>query len=217
MITQETSVRKRDGRVVAFDAARISRAVANAFRAERELSKGAELYPELRDEIERTTAAVMARLPGADESVDVERIQDLVEEQLMRDGNYRVARRYIVYREEHKKARMFRGEPADGDRPAIKVRHDDGSESVFEAWRTRRRIEAACRDLEPWTRDASWTTLWARSTTASRRSRYSGRPYWPPAPTSRPTPHTADAAARLLLGVIYREAWGRGARRRGLR
>ncbi|MGB3683609.1 MAG: ribonucleoside-diphosphate reductase subunit alpha, partial [Rubrobacteraceae bacterium] len=207
MITQETSVRKRDGRVVSFDAARIYRAIANAFRAEQGLSKGSELHPELREEVERTTSAVMARIIETEESVDVEQIQDLVEEQLMRDGNYRVARRYIVYREEHKKARMFRGEPVDGDRPAIKVRHDDGSETVFEAWRIRRRIEDACRGLavDPGRiLDEALGSLYdgitpqqvQRATILAARSHIEADPAY------------GTAAARLLLGVIYREAWG---------
>ncbi len=208
MITQETSVRKRDGRIVSFDAARISRAVANAFRAEQGLHKGAGLHAELREEVERTTAAVMARIVESDEPVDVEQIQDLVEEQLMRDGNYRVARRYIVYREEHKKARMFRGEPVDDDRPAIKVRHEDGSESVFEAWRIRRRIEVACRNLENvdpgLVLDDALGSLYdgitpqqiQRATILAARSHIEKDPAY------------GDAAARLLLGVIYREAWG---------
>ena len=207
MITQETSVRKRDGRVVAFDAARISKAVANAFRAEQGLSKGAELSPKVREEVERTTTAVIARAFEDDELVDVERIQDLVEEQLMRDGNYRVARRYIVYREEHKKARMFRGEPADGDRPTIKVHHEDGGESVFEAWRIRRRIEAACRGLEDidpgLILDNALGSLYdgitpqqiQRATILAARSHIEADPAY------------GTAAARLLLGVIYREAW----------
>ena len=208
VITQETSVRKRDGRVVAFDAARISRAVANAFGAERGLSKGVELRPELREEVGRVTTEVMGRIVQADEPVDVEQIQDLVEEQLMRDGNYRVARRYIVYREEHKKARMFRGEAADDDRSTIKVRHDDGSESVFEAWRIRRKIEAACRNLENVDPgrilDDALGSLYdgitprqvQRATILAARSHIESDPAY------------GDAAARLLLGVIYREAWG---------
>ena len=209
VITQETSVRKRDGRVVAFDPARISRAVLPTLSGRsRGIPKGSKLHPELREEVERTTAAVTARMVETDESVDVERIQDLVEEQLMRDGNYRVARRYIVYREEHKKARMFRGEPADGDRPAIKVRHDDGSESVFEAWRVRRKIEAACRDLENVDPgrilDDALGSLYdgitpqqvQRATILAARSHIEADPAY------------GDAAARLLLGVIYREAWG---------
>ncbi|CAN5692381.1 ribonucleoside-diphosphate reductase subunit alpha [soil metagenome] len=207
MITQETQVRKRDGRVVAFDPSRISRAIANAFGAEQGLSKSAELHPELREEVERTTTAVMARVTETDESVDVEQIQDLVEEQLMRDGNYRVARRYIVYREEHKKARMFRGEFVDGDRPAIKVRHDNGNESFFEAWRIRRKIEAACRGLENVDPgrilDDALGSLYdgitpqqiQRATILAARSHIENDPAY------------GDAAARLLLGVIYREAW----------
>ncbi|CAN5736295.1 ribonucleoside-diphosphate reductase subunit alpha [soil metagenome] len=207
MITQGTSVRKRDGRVTEFDTARISRAVANAFRAEQGFSKGAELRPDLLEEVERTTTAVVDRLSNNDGSVDVEVIQDLVEEQLMRDGNYRVARRYIVYREEHKKARMFRGESSRGDRPAIKVRHDDGSDSTFEAWRIRRRIEAACQDLENVDPgrilDEALGSLYdgitsqqiQRATILAARSHIETDPAY------------GAAAARLLLGVIYREAW----------
>ncbi len=206
MIVRETLVRKRDGRVVAFDAARISRAVANAFRAERGLPARAELDPDLRDEIGRTTAAVISRLPEAE--VEVERIQDLVEEQLMRDGNYRVARRYIVYREEHNKARLFRGEPgAEDTRLAIKVRHADGSEGVFEGWRVRRRVEDACRglDVDPGRiLDEAFGSLYdgitpqqiQRAAILAARSHIELDPAY------------GAAAARLLLGAIYRETWG---------
>ena len=207
MIKQGTLVRKRDGRITEFDAARISRAVANAFRAEQGLSKGAGLRSELQEEVDRTTTAIMDRLSNNDGSVDVETIQDLVEEQLMRDGNYRVARRYIVYREEHKKARMFRGEPVDDGRPSLKVRHDDGSESAFESWRIRRRIEAACQGVE--------NVDPGRILDDALGSLYDGIT---PQQVQRATilaarthieadPNYGTAAARLLLGVIYHEAW----------
>src|SRR5690606_32241469 len=44
------------------------------------------------------------------EQLEVERIQDIVEQTLMKHGHYSVARRYIVYREDRKKARALRGE-----------------------------------------------------------------------------------------------------------
>ncbi len=206
MITQETLVRKRDGRVVAFEAGRISRAVANAFRAEQGLSRRVQLGPELVEEVERITHAVLTRLPEAEGGIEVETIQDLVEEQLMRDGNYRVARRYIVYREEHKKARMLRGEAGD-ERPAIKVRYPDGEEGVFEAWRVRRRIEAACRGLEECDPrrilDDTLGSLYdgitpqqiERAMVLAARSHIESDPVY------------GTAAARLLLGSIYREVW----------
>jgi ribonucleoside-diphosphate reductase alpha chain len=203
-------VRKRDGRSVAFDAGRISRAVEGAFRAERGLSRGAALDPELRGEVERTAAAVVSRLPAGGGEVEVEAIQDLVEEQLMRDGNYRVARRYIVYREEHNKARIFRGEGgAEDDRRAIKVRNADGSEGPFEAWRVRRRIEGACRGLRDEVDprrvlDEILGSLYdgitprqiQRAAVLAARSHIELDPAY------------GTVAARLLLGIVYREAWG---------
>jgi len=202
-------VRKRDGRTVDFDVGRISRAVEGAFRAERGLPKGAALDPDLRGEVERTTLAVVSRLPEGGAEVEVEAIQDLVEEQLMRDGNYRVARRYIVYREEHNKARMFRGEPGGEDgRPAVKIRNADGGEGVFEAWRVRRRIEEACRGLQNVdprrVLDEALGSLYdgitpqqiQRATVLAARSHIELDPAY------------GTVAARLLLGVVYREAWG---------
>lgn len=206
MITRETQVKKRDGRIVAFDAGRISRAIANAFRAERGLSKEAKLDAELREEVERTTAAVISRLPDED-AVEVETIQDLVEEQLMRDGNYRVARRYIVYREEHNKARMFRGEPG-GEQPSIRVRNEDGSEGVVEAWRVKRRIEDACRGLDnvdpQRILDETLGSLYSGITPQQlqRAMVLAARSFIEVEPAYN------TAATRLLLGIIYREAWG---------
>ncbi len=206
MITRETQVKKRDGRIVAFDAGRISRAIANAFRAERGLSREAKLDAELREEVERTTAAVISRLPDED-AVEVETIQDLVEEQLMRDGNYRVARRYIVYREEHNKARMFRGEPG-GEQPSIRVRNEDGSEGVVEAWRVKRRIEDACRGLDnvdpQRILDETLGSLYSGITPQQlqRAMVLAARSFIEVEPAYN------TAATRLLLGIIYREAWG---------
>ncbi len=208
MIAGELLVRKRDGRVVVFDPARISNAVANAFRAERGFPKGMELDPALRDEVEETTLAVVGRLPESGDGVEVEMIQDLVEEQLMRDGHYRVARRYIVYREEHKKARMFRGEPGGEAGPFIKVRHADGSEGIFEAWRVRRRVERACSGMENVdprrVLDDVLGSLYDSITPAQIQQAMilAARSH------IEIEPNYGKVAVRLLLGVIYREAWG---------
>lgn len=207
MISADTQVHKRDGRVVAFDSSLISRAIVNAFRAERGIPGGQNLPAGLSDEIERTTLAVVAQIPEGD--VEVEAIQDLVEEQLMRDGHYRVARRYIVYREEHKKARMFRGESdLHSGASGITVKHHDGGESPFEAWRVRRKIETACRGLENANPgrilDDTLGSLYdgispkqiESATILSARSFIEVEPEY------------NRAATRLLLGVVYREAWG---------
>ena len=91
------SIRKRDGRLEAFDAEKITRAILGA------LVETGEGGPDLAGKVCReVVAALDAR--GADEP-SVEHVQDLVEETLIRMRLERVARAYIVYREQHAEAR----------------------------------------------------------------------------------------------------------------
>ena len=80
------AVRKRDGRIVDFDRARIERAIEAAFRAELGLSNEHSLPPKIETDVSELTDAVIAEIEGElhepDDSVDVERIQDKVEIQL---------------------------------------------------------------------------------------------------------------------------------------
>ena len=95
-------IRKRDGTEVPFDPRKIHRAV---FRAALEV---------LQDEAKSAAVADRA-LPGVlakaialtnERPVAVEDVQDIVERVLMEIGEAAIARAYIVYREEHKKARL---------------------------------------------------------------------------------------------------------------
>lgn len=109
-------VRKRDGRVVPFDEARIVIAIEAAFRAEAGLSVAQPLPAESRAEVIRladeVTRAVLARAVKG-EALSIEAIQDLVEVRLMQADHHGVARRSILYREERRRARLARdlGEP----------------------------------------------------------------------------------------------------------
>ena len=105
------NIRKRDGRVVPFEAALILRAMTNAFRAELNLADEQPLDTAIQSEVERMSSQVseeLAPLASTDDGAGVEQIQDLVEMELMRSGHYRVARRYIVYRNDQSKVRAIR-------------------------------------------------------------------------------------------------------------
>ena len=107
----EWNVRKRDGRMVPFDGSLIARAISNAFRAELNLAETQPLEDATLEEIARMTEEIlaeMAPLATASDGIEVEKVQDLVEMELMRRGHYRIARRYIVYRSEHAKVRALR-------------------------------------------------------------------------------------------------------------
>ena len=78
----EWVIRKRDGRVAAFDSGLIGRAIANAFRAELNLANQQPLDAETDEEIRSITDDVADEIgveAGTESGTDVERVQDLVD------------------------------------------------------------------------------------------------------------------------------------------
>jgi ribonucleoside-diphosphate reductase alpha chain len=133
------TVRKRDGSVAPFDAARIQTAIAKAFRAEFGLAAEADLPGELAAKIGELAGTVVGWCAGRS-ALQVERVQDEVERVLMTAGEHRVARRYVLYREQRAAQRRCR---------AIHFRRADGVDAPLDSAALRSRIERACRDLPP--------------------------------------------------------------------
>ena len=92
---------KRDGMIVAFDAAKIAAAIRRAGQATGEFSA---------EEAQRLAALVVKVLAyrHAGAVPEIENIQDVVEQTLIAADHFRTARAYIVYREQHKKLREDR-------------------------------------------------------------------------------------------------------------
>jgi len=92
------SIRKRDGQTVqSFEEAKLRRAVQRAWE---------EVNPNVDAKIvNKVINTVLDALP--DEVLDVERVQDAVETALMRQGQFEVAKAYILYR--HKRAETRQG------------------------------------------------------------------------------------------------------------
>ena len=104
-------VRKRDGREIEFDRARIERALERAFRAELGFTEDQPLADTLANDV-RLIADQVAEVvyaPDRQAPISVEQIQDMVEIGLMKREHYHVARRYILYRTEHARIRAIRG------------------------------------------------------------------------------------------------------------
>ncbi|MEV5297862.1 ribonucleoside-diphosphate reductase subunit alpha [Amycolatopsis methanolica] len=112
---------RRDGEASPFDASRISVALTKAFLAAE--GDGAAASSRIHHVVAELTAQVEASLRrhATGDAVHLEQIQDLVELALMRGGHHKVARAYVLYREEHAKARETTPPPA-----AIRVTHPDG-------------------------------------------------------------------------------------------
>jgi ribonucleoside-diphosphate reductase alpha chain len=150
---REFSVRKRDGRSESFNEERIRLAVESAFKADRDIPSDYPLAPEDQAAVVSVTGAVVKRLFSRavrGEELQIERIQDAVEEALMVQGHVLIARRYIIYREDRRKARALRGDrDLTGHVQAeLHVTLSDGSREVLEPQKIRRTLIRACRGFE---------------------------------------------------------------------
>lgn len=99
------TVVKRNGMLVPFRRDRILSAIEKAFRATKEIPITSPLPQDIYSAVQEVTDAVLTEVREQAKSgagVSVEGIQDLVEVKLMDAGHYEVARRYIIYRDEHK-------------------------------------------------------------------------------------------------------------------
>ncbi|MFA6240544.1 MAG: ribonucleoside-diphosphate reductase subunit alpha [Candidatus Hydrogenedentales bacterium] len=155
MIEPQTAqtIIKRDGRTVEFDGERIFRAIEKAFKAENGVAKDEPLEINISQKARTVAEDVIAEaLQNArtGQRIEVERIQDAVERHLMQSGEYAVARRYIVYREDRKKARALRGETDLQGEPLaqVLVQMPDGSREILTGSRIRRTLSDACRGVE---------------------------------------------------------------------
>ena len=93
-----TSIRKRDGRVVPFDEAKIASAIEKAFNATYRPNSG--------DTASALTKEVISILEvEGSEIPDVEHIQDIVEKVLMDNGFVTTAKAYILYRDQRSRRR----------------------------------------------------------------------------------------------------------------
>jgi ribonucleoside-triphosphate reductase len=105
-LTPWTAITRRDGAAIPFDPDRIRHAIARAGRASGEFDD--PVADQITDAVVDT---LVARFP--DRAPHVEDIQDEVEWALMRAGQYRAARSYIVYRAQHARMRHDRHAAVD--------------------------------------------------------------------------------------------------------
>jgi ribonucleoside-diphosphate reductase alpha chain len=140
---------RRNGKVTAFDKSKIKIAVTKAFLAVEGGNAAAsrrirESVDHLTDQI---TSALTRNLPDGG-IFHIEDIQDQVELALMRGDHYKVARAYVLYREEHAKARAAEAakiSPAR-EQSALKVTAADGTSRPLDVERLRQVVMEACRN-----------------------------------------------------------------------
>lgn len=97
-----TSIRKRDGRVVPFDSAKIDQAITRAFAA-----SGSQKGEDTARELTRLVIESLQKNENISATPDVEEVQDAVERILIEKGFVRTAKCYILYRAERSRVRQM--------------------------------------------------------------------------------------------------------------
>lgn len=139
-----TSIKKRNGQVVDFEPERIVVAIQKASDSvDGEIAGG--VIPTIVDEVISHLETVIG-----DSVPEVETIQDLVEQELMRADYFKTARSYILYREEHKALREQEAERSAEklEHNALKVTLPDGSIDHFSYTRLIKNLVDAAEGLE---------------------------------------------------------------------
>lgn len=199
---------RRNGTVTPFDAGKITVALTKAFLAVE--GAGAAGSPRVHDVVQDLTDQVVANLTrrvGEARTFHIEDVQDQVELALMRGEHHKVARAYVLYREERARRRAAaKAADARPAVPALRVKAEDGSLAPLDEIRFATIVEEACAGLD----DVAAAPVIGEA----RRNLYDGitldelslAPILAARTLVEQEPNYAFVSARLLLDRLRREA-----------
>ena len=139
---------KRNGSVVSYDPEKIAIAITKAFLAVEGGAAAAStrIHNEVNELANAVTNTFNRRMPSGG-TLHIEEIQDQVELELMRSGEQKVARAYVLYREERKKLRQQEA-PQQGQNEGINIKIDAEDEDGLDIKHLEVVVTEACEGLE---------------------------------------------------------------------
>ena len=207
----KVQVIRRNGKVTHFDANKIMVAMTKAFLAVEGGSAAAStrVHDRVHELTEQVVSALTRRLPGGG-TVHIEDIQDQVELALMRAGEHKVARDYVLYREERarERAQKAAANTALRDEHQLSVMLPDGSTRPLDLARMRRLVEEACRDLAGVDAEAILADTCRNLFDGVREADVGQALVMSARAMIEKDPAYSQVAARLLLDLLRREALG---------
>jgi ribonucleoside-diphosphate reductase alpha chain len=119
---------KRNGTVVSYDDSKIAVAMTKAFLAVEggTAAASSRIREQVRSLVDQMSATFERRFPSGG-TLHIEDIQDQVELALMRSGEHKVARDYVIYRDSRARARAERKPVAKPAQTTLSVTRADGS------------------------------------------------------------------------------------------
>ncbi|WP_019021935.1 ribonucleoside-diphosphate reductase subunit alpha [Thioalkalivibrio sp. ALE23] len=145
---------RRNGKVTSFDPAKIEVAITKAFLAVE--GGNAAASRRIHDIVKELSAQVsdnLFRRAGTQgTTVHIEDIQDQVELALMRGGHHKVARAYVLYREQQAQKRAAeaaeQGPAEEAEAPVVHVTRADGTRSPLDEQRLKAVVDEACDGID---------------------------------------------------------------------
>jgi ribonucleoside-diphosphate reductase alpha chain len=142
---------KRNGTVVPFEDSKISVAITKAFLAVEggTAAASSRIHETVAKLTEQVSATFQRRMPSGG-TIHIEDIQDQVELSLMRAGEHKIARDYVIYREEQSRKRAAKEALSPATQAAagnISVIQADGSRAPLDLDRLHTIVSEACTEL----------------------------------------------------------------------
>jgi len=140
---------RRNGTVTPFDGHKIAVAVTKAFLAmEGDLAATSNRIHEKVSSLTQKITDTFARRLQSGGTIHIEEIQDQVELELMRTGEYKVAKAYVLYREDRRRARDQERKEAEEAAQILHVTLADGTVKPLDLVALENQVNNACAQLE---------------------------------------------------------------------
>ncbi len=140
---------RRNGKLTAFDRSKILVAVTKAFLAVEggTAAASSRIHEKVNHISDQVIEALFRRSPE-DGTVHIEDIQDQVELALMRNGDHKVARAYVLYREQHAQQRASNQPEQTKSDTALEITLSDGTRTPLDKSRLQNIINEAVNQLD---------------------------------------------------------------------
>ena len=140
---------KRNGAVVSYSESKISVAITKAYLAVEggNAAASSRIHESVQQLGRQITEVFRRRMPSGG-TIHIEDIQDQVELALMRTGEHKIARSYVIYRAEHARIRDQKTEEEKPIPGAIIITLDNGEKGPLDTQRLQTVITEACEGLE---------------------------------------------------------------------
>ncbi len=198
---------RRSGTLSPFDHSKISNAITKAFIAvEGSAASGSRRIHDAVEDLTHQIVEALSGRAGNSRALHIEDIQDQVELALMRSGEHKVARAYVLYRAERTEQRRLRADVVIHSIPPLQVRLATGALVPLDEARLQRETDIACKDLHGVSADAVMSEV--------RRNLYDGilehevglAQTMAARSLVEQEPNYAFVSARLLINILRDEA-----------